>query len=174
MASITEKKNRKPRLQQPPTVYCPSEQTDCLADFPRSVMMMGVVTPEACQSYGIHLALPALWGRSCHRSSLVAFVETKFQLSPCREGRWQYYVGSLFDSDRTTRARNGNTRWWELRFLLCMQKVNRVGLARPQVLFSIELTWHWMTDSFVHLVSLKVSSLRGHSPVLLPDFKIWL
>ncbi len=65
----------KPHVQQPPTVYFPSMQTDCLADFPRSVMMMmGVVFPERCQSYGIHLALPALWSRSSHHSSLVALV----------------------------------------------------------------------------------------------------
>ena len=70
-----------PRVQQPPTVYCPSEQTDCLAGFPRSVLLMGVVIPEGCPSYGIHLALPALWSRSSHHSSLLAFVKTKFQLS---------------------------------------------------------------------------------------------
>lgn len=60
----------RPHVQQPPTVYCPSQQTDCLPDFPRSATMKGVVIPQWCRSYGIHLALPVLWGISSHPSSV--------------------------------------------------------------------------------------------------------
>lgn len=105
------------------------EQTDCLADFPRSVMMMGVVIPEGCQSYGIHLALPALWSRSSHRGSLLAFVETKFRLSSLQRGN----PGSLQICQKASNIslfdRVTNTGCWALRVLVCIQKVNRAGLA---------------------------------------------
>lgn len=119
-------------------------RTDCLADFPRSVMVMGVVIPEGCQSYGIHLALPALWSRSSHHGSLLAFVETKFQLSSLQRGTLdlckicqEASEGniSLFDPGRTRGLTHTGCR--VLRVLFYIQKVNRAGLARPQVLFSI-------------------------------------
>lgn len=43
-----------------PLFVVPVSRLIVLLSFPRSVMMMGVVIPEGCQSYGIHLALPAL------------------------------------------------------------------------------------------------------------------